>query len=222
MPDRVTTSFIPKESLVTERGPKSPKRNPLAFVTLIAGIILVVAVAACAGLFLLKAYTTSSIASKKDSLDRQRAAFEPATIQELLRLDRRLQSAGELLKVHIAPSLLFAELESRTGANVRFRNFVYESATAGKKTVVMSGSAKSFNAVALQADAFGKSTIFKDPLFSNLNIDAAGNVVFEFSSVVDIARIRYAASASAALDGAAQGETVPPAPETTTATTTTP
>ena len=148
-------------------------------------------------MFLFKTYTESSISSKQESLDRQRAAFEPATIQELLRLDRRLMASSELLRNHMAISLLFEDLEARTGTNVRFNDFKFESLTAGKKTINMSGTARSFNSVALQADAFGKSTLFKDPIFSNLNIDAKGIVIFDFAGIVDTARLNYAALATA-------------------------
>ncbi len=57
----------------------------------------------------------------------------------------------------------------------------------------MNGTARSFNAVALQSDAFGKSSIFKDPIFSNLNLDQEGDVVFDFSAVIDPVRVSYAA-----------------------------
>lgn len=217
MPDRVTTSFIPKESLVSERGPRLPTRNPFAFVNLIAGVILVGAIAICGGLFLFQTYTQSSIKSKQESLERQRAAFEPATIQELLRLDKRLTASNTLLKNHTALSLLFNDLEARTGANVRFKDFKFEPAGTGHMTVSMSGTAKSFNAVALQSDAFGKSAILKDPIFAGLNIDQTGTVVFTFTALVDPVRLGYATLVAG--EAAAPIDVVPePVPELSTTT----
>lgn len=210
MPDRVTTSFIPKESLVSERSTKSTRRNPLILVNLVAGAILVVSLVAAGGTFLFKTYTEQSIASKRQSLDRQRAAFEPATIEELLRLDKRLTASQGLLKTHVALSLLFDDLESRTNLNVRFRNMKYEPGGTGRFIVTMSGNAKSFNAVALQSDAFGKSTVLRDPIFSNLNLDQDGNVVFDFTAVVDPVRVSYAAAVAAA---PAATDVFGPAPE---------
>ena len=227
MPDRVTTSFIPKESLVSERSPRPERRNPLVFVNLVAAAILVVAVLGSAGVFLLKTYTVQSIASKKKSLDLQRAAFEPSTIEELLRLDQRINASSGLLKTHIAPSLMFAELEGRTNVNVRFKNMKFEPGGSGKYIVTMSGSARSFNAVALQSDQFGKSNIFKDPIFSNLNLDSNGDVIFDFTALIDPARISYATAVAAGLTSSTAGDqgdatNTTPLPPTGTSTTPTP
>ena len=219
MPDRVTTSFIPKESLTSERGPVSPRKNPFVFLNIIAGGIIVLAILAAGGIFLLKTYTESSIASKRDSLEKQRAAFEPATIEELLRLDKRLTASAGLLRGHVALSLLFDDLESRTMENVRFKSFTYEQGAGNKFAISMGGIAKSFNSVALQSDAFGKSNIIKDPIFENLNIDQTGDVIFDFTAEVDPARISYATVVAAA--GAApvppstdSGSLVPEEPST--------
>lgn len=192
MPDRVTTSFIPKESLMQDRTPRPARRSPFVFLNVIGVGILVATVLGSLGVFGLKTYTEQSIASKKVSLDRQRAAFEPATIEELLRLDKRLESSGALLKSHTAVTLIFDDLETRTGENVRFKSFKYESAGQDRYVVSMNGVAKSFNAVAIQSDSFGKSAIIKDPIFSNLNLDQGGDVVFDFTGVIDPVRINFA------------------------------
>lgn len=220
MQERVTTSFIPKESLTTQRGPlRGPRGTPLGLINLVAGVILVVALIASGGVFLFKQYTLASISSKQDSLARQRAAFEPATIQELSRIDKRLTAAEELLKKHVALSLLFTDLESRTVANVRFNDFSYEPATEGRIKVLLRGTARSFNAVALQADNFSKSVLIQDPIFSNVNLDQSGNVIFNFEAVVALDRMRYAAAAlgapsapelEAPLEQGAQSENVQP------------
>jgi hypothetical protein len=211
MPDRVTTSFIPKESLMSDRTPRSPRRSPLVFLNLIAGAILILALLAAGGVFLLKTYTEQSIISKKESIDRQRAAFEPATIEELLRLDKRINASYALLKGHTALSLVFSDLEGRTVQNVRFRDFKYEPAGPGKFSVTMSGTAKSFNAVALQSDSFGKSDVIKDPIFANLNLDQNGDVIFDFTAVVDPARISYATIVAGAIVAPTIEDVVPTA-----------
>lgn len=219
MQERVTTSFIPKEALSTEQpARRAPKGNPFVLVNIIAIGILVVAVVASGAVFAFQAYTVSSIASKQSSLERQRSAFEPATIEELSRLDKRLSSSEKLLKTHTALSLLFGDLETRTNTNVRFRDFTYEQTAPGKMTITMNGSARSFNAVALQSESFAQSTYLSDPIFSNLNIDQNGNVVFTFMANINVDRISYGALIAAA--GAAvptqtnpsqdSGPTVPP------------
>jgi hypothetical protein len=80
-------------------------------------------------------------------------------------------------------------------ANVRFNDFSYEPAPEGRIKVLLRGTARSFNAVALQADNFSKSTLIQDPIFSNVNLDQNGNIVFNFEAIVALDRMRYAAAA---------------------------
>ncbi|XKT74760.1 MAG: hypothetical protein ACJKTH_01585 [Patescibacteria group bacterium UBA2163] len=195
MPERVTTSFIPKASLKTEkRRPRS--QSSLGIINVIASIILLAAIIAAGGVFLFEQYTTQNIARKGESLDRARAAFEPATIKELSRLDTRLGAATALLDGHIAPSRLFNEIERETLNTVRFNDFTMAESGPGRLMITMAGEAASFNALALQSDTFGASPFFSEPLFSDFNIDERGNVVFSFSAVVNLGEIAYQANRS--------------------------
>lgn len=195
-----------------DRSPRPVRRNPFVFLNLIGIGILIITVLVAGGVFLLKTYTEQSIASKRVSLDRQRAAFEPATIEELLRLDKRINASNTILKSHYALSLVFDELEGRTGENVRFKSFKFEPAGPGRFAVTMSGTAKSFNAVAIQSDAFGKSSIIKDPIFSNLNLDTNGNVIFDFGAVIDPVRISFATMVAGAVGAGGLPEPENPVP----------
>ena len=195
-PDRIKTSFIPKASLKIERRETSTKA-PLALASSAAALILIVAILAAVGLFLYEQFTVQNIARKRESLDRARAAFQPATIKELARVDTRLATGAALLGAHLAPSIVFDEIEARTLTSVRFNDFTLGETGTGRMSVSMSGIARSFNAVALQSDTFGDSEFFEEPIFSNLNIDQAGNVVFDFSAFVNRAELAYRASGAA-------------------------
>lgn len=193
--ERIKTSFIPKTALVAERT-ESVRKTTFGVVNVIAGVLLIAAIIGAAGLFAFEKYVEGSIGSKRTSLDRARAAFQPATIKELSRLDTRLAVGATLLSQHVAPSVLFDFIEQHTLASVRFQSFSYTQAGPGRMVLAMSGEAKSFNAVALQSDAFGKSSIFSEVIFSNLNIDSAGDVIFDFSAVVNINELAYRAHAT--------------------------
>ena len=190
MQERVKTSFIPKASLSVE-GARRPSSSPLALVNIAASAILIIAVLASVGVFLFQQYTAQSLESKKESLERSRAAFEPATIKELSRLDTRITTGSTLLTTHVALSKLFSDLESRTLSTVRFKNFSYAVIAPGQVQLSMTGEAESFNAVALQSDAFSKSGILTEPIFSDVNIDKSGLIIFDFTSVVDTTRVLY-------------------------------
>jgi len=190
MQERVKTSFIPKASLKVE-GVQRATSSPLVLVNIVASALLILAVLASVSVFLFQVYTARSLESKKASLERSRAAFEPATIKELSRLNTRIDSGTVLLQNHVALSKLFADLESRALSSVRFRDFAYMQTAPGRIELTMSGEAASYNAVALQADAFSKSAILTDPVFSNVNINQSGNIVFNFTAIVDTSRLLY-------------------------------
>ena len=209
MPDRVKTSFIPKQSLKVERT-TSVQNTTFGVVNTIAGVVLIAAILAAGGLFFFEQYTKSAIQSKRDSLERARAAFQPETIKELARLDSRLLVGQSLLAQHVAPSKLFDFFERETLASVRFSNFSYGESGPGRVMVRMDGEARSFNAVALQSDAFGTSDELSDVIFENLNINAVGNVTFTFSAIVNQSALAYdAASVSSGNANTIVPETVP-------------
>lgn len=195
MEERVKTSFIPKSSLKVERT-ETRSRSPLALINIITGALLIVAILGAGGIYAFEKYTKQSITSKKLSLERSRAAFEPATIRELARLDSRITTGYSLLQKHVSVSKLFDELEARTLSSVRFDDFSYNIADASRILLTASGEAASFNAVALQSDAFSKSSVITEPIFSNVNISKTGTIVFNFSAVIDTSRIGYTGVAS--------------------------
>lgn len=191
MEPQFRTSFIPKKTLTAGAALEKVKGNSLGIISLIALIIALGAVVLSVGIFLYQQILTSSIARKAETLERARAAFEPALIQELVRLDARIQSAGVILNEHLAPSTLFSILEDSTLKSVRFSNFSLNRVGDNKIGISMQGVANNFNGVALQADIFGKSKAIKEPIFSNLNLDQTGKAVFTVTAFVDPAFINF-------------------------------
>lgn len=195
MEDRVKTSFIPKASLKVERT-EVKRANPIALVNIIAGAILIVTILGAGAIFAFERYLLQAVESKRESLERSRAAFEPATIKELARLDTRIAAGTTLLQGHTALSILFDELEKLMLSSVRFSNFSYDIADPTRTLLSASGEAASFNGVALQSDAFSKSVIITEPIFSNVNISKTGTILFDFTSIIDTSRMGYTGSAS--------------------------
>jgi hypothetical protein len=58
----------------------------------------------------------------------------------------------------------------------------------------MGGIASSFSSVALQSDIFGENKFIQEPIFSNLNLDSKGDVIFDFSAFVDPRLLSYSDS----------------------------
>jgi hypothetical protein len=193
MEERVKTSFIPKTSLSVDRA-QAPKGNPVALANVIAAVILILTIVGAGGIFLFEQFTVQNIAAKRQSLERSRAAFEPATIKELSRLDRRIETGKNLLKTHVSVSKLFDEIERLTLATVRFGSFSYAQKDGARAIIMAQGAAASFNAVALQSGGFSKSAVITEPVFSNVNIGDVGNIQFDFTATVNADRLGYAIS----------------------------
>jgi hypothetical protein len=189
MPASFQTSFIPKKSLIAET--TKAKKSGINLVAIIAAIIFIIALLLSGAAFLYNAYLSQSIATNEAKLAKAKEGYEPATIEELRHLNGRIEASKELIKNHIALSPLFESLERDTLASVRFVRFDYGYSSDGKIKLTMDGAARSFGAIALQSDQFGKSRYLKSPIFSNLNLDRDGNVTFSFSALVDPALISY-------------------------------
>ena len=195
MQERVKTSFIPKASLQVEREHHATS-NPVALANIVTGALLIIAIIASVGIFLFERYTLQNIDRKQANLDVSREAFEPATIRELSRLNKRIEAGKDLLKSHIALSSLFDDLEQKTLSTLRFDEFSYAETNPGRILLSMTGTAASFNTVALQSQEYSKSSIITEPRFSNVNIDKDGSIRFDFTGEIDVTRLRYTGETS--------------------------
>jgi len=182
----VGASFIPKKPLTSDTG-RGGGSGLFLFITL---FIFVASLFAAVGAFGYTQFLKSSIVSKSESLKKAEGAFEPGTIQDLVRLDARLVQAQNLLGKHVAPSGLFDLLSAVTLERVQFTTFGYVLNPDGSGAVVLSGVADSFSTVALQSDQFGANKLFKDVVFSGITIEE-GRVTFTVNAVADIPVMLY-------------------------------
>ena len=189
MEPRFQKTFIPKETF----GPAVARKRVAGsgILAVLAFVVFLTTVALSVGAFLYTQYLKSSLERKEASLTRAREAFDPQLIEELTRLNDRLKLAKQVLGTHVAPSQLFDLLEKGTLESVRFSDLRYTVLDNGQITVFMSGVGRTFNAVALQSDIFGKTPYIKDPIFSDLSLDDKGNVEFDFNAVLDPTLLTY-------------------------------
>ncbi|MDB5266621.1 MAG: protein of unknown function with transrane region [Parcubacteria group bacterium] len=185
MEPKFQSSFIPKGPLTTSASfaarSAEKKQGILGY---IAKFIFIVSLLAAGGSFGYVKYLESSIDKKASDLEAAKAALEPETIKELTRLNTRIQVTQTLLNKHRAITPFFDYLQSATMKNVKFTSFVFTFNEKGP-SIAMKGMARGYAAVALQSDEFNKSKYIKTPVFSNLNLDDKGNVLFEFKANLD-------------------------------------
>jgi len=170
---RIQTTFIPKQPLTA-----SPlRRSPIGFLTLIAVIVFLASASGWGGSFIWRAALDRQVRSLEGSLERVKEAFEPATLNLFIDLDRKFAAAANLLSGHTSLLPLFDHLEELTIRTVRFKDFKFQTLPEGGQ-LIMNGLAPDYQTVALQADEFGRSNLLVNPIFYDLDLDQVGNVVF--------------------------------------------
>jgi hypothetical protein len=145
----------------------------------------------------------------KSDLESNIKAFEPKTLQEYVRLNTRLNASQQLLARHVAISYVFDFLSENTLQSVSFNDFKYSIDPDGSAKLALNGVAKSYNAVAFQSEVFGRERALEDPIFSNLDLDASGNVIFNFSTNLNPGFIIYTRKALQAIAEQDSGDVVP-------------
>ncbi|MDB5224513.1 MAG: protein of unknown function with transrane region [Candidatus Adlerbacteria bacterium] len=220
-PQQQPSSFIPKTSLNGANAPAVGSFSILMFI----GVLFFVASLICAiGVFGYEHYLKSSIASKAATLQQDQEAFGKNAISDLVRLDTRINQAKSLLNKHIASSAIFNFLQEHTLATVQFTTLEYKLNNDGTASISLDGVGATFSSVALQSDQFGATKAFKDIIFSKINPDTTGRILFNVKAIILPDMITYAknleiAPSAAQTDASVQTQTTT---QSTTATTTLP
>ena len=175
-------SFVPRKTAVAAAAGARHARAGIFFALGVGAFAL--SILAAGGAFAYQKVLAARLVKMNDDLVAARAAFEPAFIEELRRMDVRLQAAEELIAGHRAVSPLFTLLERDTLATVRFVKFGFSETPEGELRLSLAGEAAGFNAVALQSDAFSKNGVFQNPVFADFDVDKSGTVQFSFTATV--------------------------------------
>jgi len=190
MEQNFQTSFIPKKPMIEER---TVKARPVNFFTVISIIVLFTMLISAGGVYFYRGVVNKSIASKQNTLLLAQSRFEPARIEQLQTLDKRLKASTDILQKHIAVSPIFEILEDITMKTVRYTEFSYEQGGDKdiKVVISMSGEAVGYRSIALQSELFGRESRLIDPVFSNLTLNNNGNVIFDLQFSVAPSLVQY-------------------------------
>lgn len=157
----------------------------------IAIVIFIISLITALAVFSYKKILIDRIASMNAELSNAKNAFEPDLIDMLRKFSNRIEVAKKVVGNHSVVSPVFDLLENETLVGITFDNFKYEFRDGNASLLSMSGQSKNFNSVALQSDIFGQEKMIKNPVFSDLNLDLSGNVVFKFSASLDPSLTAY-------------------------------
>jgi lipopolysaccharide export LptBFGC system permease protein LptF len=198
METKFQTSFIPKKPVVEERR----NNSSISLFLLLSIIVFLISLGLGGWVFIQKDLLIKNIQSAEEVIKSNQGAFELDTIESMIRLDSRIKIAKDLLANHVSISPIFSFLEDKTLKSVRFKSFNFTS--AGKDEggasiikVTMTGQARDFKTIALQAEEFGNvnyRNIIKNPVFSDLNLTSDGSVSFSASMLVVPSFLSYSKS----------------------------
>ena len=197
MDNKFQTSFIPKKSITEEQ----PRKSGTSLFLVISIVIFLVTLGIAAYVFLENKLLIQQITTEQQTISSNKTGLvtDATTIQDLVELNNRINVANQLLSAHVAVTPIFDFLQQVTLKNVRFNDFSFSGATkdpSGNSAVAiqMTGQAKDFETVALQADAFGDpqwKNIIKEPKISNFNLNADGSVSFSFTGFISTDFLNY-------------------------------
>ncbi|OGD68243.1 hypothetical protein A2996_02910 [Candidatus Campbellbacteria bacterium RIFCSPLOWO2_01_FULL_34_15] len=176
------SSFIPKKTPLVEE--RVQKRKSIDLFFLISMVIFLITLTFAVGAFLYKNFLEGSIEESKIMLEKEKENFDIETIKQLIRLDNRLMVAEMLLGGHSDLTGLFDALEESTLQAVQFVDFEFKITNEGVE-IKMDGITKDYATVALQAEKFGGNPFIKNTIFSDLDVNNDGKVVFSFTANVD-------------------------------------
>lgn len=179
----------------------------------IAGLTAAIAV----GTFGYDRYLQHQLAGKQAKLSVAQQNVDQNTIEEFVRLRDRLANGENLLSNHVMLSQFFDTLEGLTLQNVRFSNLRLSVAGDHTARLQMTGTAKSFNALAAQSNAFAAEKRIKRAIFSNITLNDAKLVGFTLTADID-PKLVVEGSAVPASTTTTQPSTVPPTTATSTPT----
>ncbi|OGZ29135.1 MAG: hypothetical protein A2931_04435 [Candidatus Niyogibacteria bacterium RIFCSPLOWO2_01_FULL_45_48] len=176
------SSFIPK----TEAVKQIYSSKGLGWLMGLSSVFFILSLMLSFGLFFYRGFLETGIAKLSDDLKKVESEFEPSLILELQATAKSLDSVKISMNKHVALSQLFDFLKANTIFDASFSNFSYD-----KKSVQMSGTAKSYAALAQQSLVFEKSRLIKDVLFSNFSLTSEGFVNFSVKFTPEAELISY-------------------------------
>lgn len=181
-----TTSFIPKTRLTTAAYPK----RGLGLGFFISFFILLLSGGLFGGVYFYKSSLQKEVNDMAASLERAKKAFEPSLIAELERFTSSINSAKTLFNQHRDISKIFKLINDLTLKDVKFSDFKY-NVDNKIALLIMSGEAKSYTTIALQAKLFEKSDFIDRVLFSNFSLKEGGKVSFSVEIIFKSSYLFY-------------------------------
>lgn len=193
----IPTSFIPKRPVSSEPVAPVVHSRAVGILSLIATVVVIATAVSYAGVYLYGRQLTAKQSAAEQSIDEARKGIGTDFLNDMKRLDARIEGVKLLVRNHITVSPIFAALQETTLRSVQYKSFSYVLAPDPETKVDMvqvtlTGTAKNYATIALQSDAFAENTLIKNPVFSGLTVDdKTATVNFKLIFSVDPLALSY-------------------------------
>ncbi len=190
---------------------------------LIGLVVMGVSILAAAGVFGYQKYLEGVRDARAAELTEAQKNADSNTVDQFVRLRNRLLAANTLLSQHVALSQFFDVLEGLSLQNVRFESLKLTVGDDRTARIQMTGTARTFNALAAQSSAFAAEKRVKRAIFSGITINKDNTVAFTLQADLDPRLVVMGSapqvSALAPAPSATASSTVPQLPATLATTT---
>ncbi len=187
--DVETRSFIPKSTYAQPGTKTFYKEAGLGFLFKLAGVFLFLSLVAFGAAFWYKSQLMKEIDQLKPSVDRSKEALDPAFVSDAEGLVNKIAMAKDIVNNHRFPSHTFALLEKLTHEDTRFTSYSYAKGLS--LDLRLAGEAKSYTALAQQAEIFKSEPLITSAVFSGFNLTAEGLVGFMLELEVNLSILSY-------------------------------
>lgn len=178
------------------------------------------AVVGCIAVFGYQYYLEGAAKKKAAQVVAAQNQIDQTTVTEFIRLRDRFSAAKSILGHQIALSQFFDVLEALTLQSVSYSSLRLSVTEDRRAQIDLSGTARSFNALAAQSSTYAADKRIKRAIFSNINASATtGLVSFNLTAELDPSLVERSAKVAAP---PVEAPAEPEAPVATTTATTTP
>lgn len=167
------TSFIPKSGARAVTRTRVTHR--IYILSYVSYVVFFGTLFAVAGVYLYTSNIQRSLEGIKSQLIAERARFSSDEIENIKSLDRRLNTANQLLTESSAPSKLFADIEAIAASNVNFSGMKYAYLGNLRYELEITGQADEFNQVVWQRELLKNSPILQKATVSKYDYSVNGN-----------------------------------------------
>jgi hypothetical protein len=198
MDPQLPTSFIPKRPVVAGVPTEQHSSRAVGLLSLVTAIVVIATLLSFVFVFLYQRSLSTQKEKFEQMINDARNGVGTDFLADMKRLNARIIGVKTLLDKHIVVTPIFEALQATTLRSVQYKSFSYQFVTdpTTKEQMVrvsLNGVAKNYTTIALQSDAFAQSSLIKNPVFSDLNVDDKGeSVLFKLTFDVSPSDLSFA------------------------------